>query len=47
MYNKSFEIMHFPVLPYAEESELAPCWATELARQEQDEENGFNGGRWV
>jgi hypothetical protein len=47
VYNKSFGIGQFPVFPYAEESELALCWAAELARERQDGENGFNGGRWV
>jgi hypothetical protein len=47
VYEKSFEIRHFPIFPYPEETELAPSRATELAREEQDEENGFNGGRWL
>ena len=38
---------HLPVCPCPEESELAPCWVAELAWERQDEENGFNGGRWV
>ena len=37
----------FPVLPCPEETELAPGWAAELAREGKDEENGFNGGRRV
>jgi hypothetical protein len=36
-----------PFFLKAEESELAPCWATELAREWQDEEDRFNRGRWV
>jgi hypothetical protein len=47
MYEKSREIRHCPILPYPETTELAPSRATELAREGQDEENGFNGGRWV
>jgi hypothetical protein len=43
----SLEIKPFEVLTYPEEPELAPCWAAELAREGQDEEKGFNGGRWV
>jgi hypothetical protein len=47
VYEKSREIRHFPVFPYPEQTELAPSRATELAREGQDEEDGFNGGRWV
>jgi hypothetical protein len=47
VYEKSREIRHFPVLPYPEEAELAPSRATERAREGLDDENGFNGGRWV
>jgi hypothetical protein len=47
VYSKSFKIKHFPAFPYPKDSELAPSWATELARERQDEENAFNGGRWV
>ena len=46
-YEKSREIRRFPIVPYPEETELAPSRATELAREGQDEANGFNGGRWV
>ena len=47
MHEKSLEIRHFPVFPYPEEAELTPSWAAELAWGRQDEENAFNGGRWV
>jgi hypothetical protein len=47
VYEKSCEIRHFPIIPYPEETELASSPATELAREGQDEENRFNGGRWV
>jgi len=47
VYEKSLEIRHFLVFHYPEEAELAPCWAAEPARERQDEENGFNGGRWI
>ena len=32
---------------YSEEPEVAPSWATELAREGHDEENSFNRGHWV
>ena len=47
MYGKPREIRYFPFLPSPEETELAACWAAELAREGKDEENGFNGGRGV
>ena len=47
MYEKSRELRHFPVLPCPEESGLAPSRATELDREGEDEENGFNGRRGV
>ena len=47
MYEKSRETRHFLIFPYPEETELAPSRATELARERQDEENGFNGSRCV
>jgi hypothetical protein len=38
---------HFRVFPYPEKAKLAPSRATELARERQEEENGFNGSGWV
>ena len=47
MYEKSFEIRYFAVPPRPEEVKLAPSGDAELAREEKDEGNGFNGSRWV
>lgn len=47
MYEKSLEMKHFQVLAHPEKSELASSRAAELAREGQDEENGFSGGGWV
>jgi hypothetical protein len=47
VYEKSLGMRHFRAFPRPEKTELAHSWATELAREEQDEENGFNGGEWV
>lgn len=33
MYEKSFEIRHFPVSTYSEEADLAPSWAGGVARE--------------
>ncbi len=45
VYEKSLEMRHFRALAYPEEPKRGPSRATELPREEQDEENGFNGGR--
>ena len=42
MYSRSSENRDFPAFPHTEEAKLDPGWATELAQQGQDEENGFN-----
>jgi len=47
MYEKPLEIRHFPTFLYPEETELAPPRAAEHARGRRDEEDGYNGGRWV
>jgi len=44
VYEKSFGMRHFRTFPSAEKAGLAPSQATGLAREEQDEENGSNGG---
>jgi len=47
VYEKSLEMRHFRALTYPEEPKRGPSRATELAPEGQDEEHGFNGGRWV
>jgi hypothetical protein len=47
VYEKSLGMSHFRAVPCSEKAELAHSQATELAREEQDEEDGFNGGRLV
>jgi len=47
VYEKALEMSHLRVFPNPEVADLAPSWATQLARERQPEENDFNGGRWV
>jgi hypothetical protein len=45
--DKWFGMKSFRVFPYPEKAKLAYSRATELAREEHEEENGSHGGRLV
>ena len=41
------KMRQFPVFAYPEEARMAPRGAPESLGRGRNEENGFNGGRWV